>query len=498
MKLAIVTKNAIHGGVEALIALHQRHTGAEVFVCGGFDQPELTPFTYTYCRTADDLRLALRQGRYEVIEYHWLFEKDVAVILESGIPCLEVVHRTDTAECDKQVPHVLVTHSQFLAEFLLEQTGRTAHVIPNAIDVEQFADHTALPVPERYVMGAITKYDLGKGMDLVLRAWARVQGVIGEHVSLRMYGEGALAEYLQRMILVLGLRDVEIRGPIRGPERYLPEFSCIVHPSRMEGMPIAIQEALACNLPVIATALPGMEEFNARAAEALGTAPLTLVPPDDVDALASAMLAYGHSRVRTAPCGLTRPYIEATYGAAQHMAAMHAVYEEARQAAGQRAPARAPVFLVNGTQPTLLVLGEPTVTLNAACAILAVMGWNVVQQVSSLSRAHVQVRSNYLKVKTVTPDVVTRPLVVLCASADTVPIAASLNPQATAYWPADESGDVVVEGFARQYADVIITPGESTSAFTQTRGQWFATSASATGELLAELSERLLGVFCAA
>jgi glycosyltransferase involved in cell wall biosynthesis len=76
-----------------------------------------------------------------------------------------------------------------------------------------------------------------------------------------------------------------IRLPFDGPvERFLLGFDLFVLPSRWESLPIAILEAMACGLPVLATDVGGVREV---------VTPETgrLVPPRDPGALAGALAA---------------------------------------------------------------------------------------------------------------------------------------------------------------------------------------------------------------
>lgn len=461
MKLAICTKNGTHGGVEALIGLHQRELDADVFVCGGVDQPELTPFEYVYVEKPATLLDLLRAGQYGVVEYHWLFAPFVEAVRDSGLPCVEVVHRTDTAECDKSVPHVLVAHSEFLAHYVDDQCGREVAVIPNAIDVESFPDVTAQSPHETLVIGGITKYDPSKGMDLLLRAWGMIQHEVAPNTRIQLYGEGDWAEYLRRMSAVLGLRDVTIGPPIKGPEHYLGEFDLIVHPSRMEGMPIAIQEALACNLPVIATALDGMVEFNERSKAEVPGGVMTLVPPDDVSALADAIKSCVMGR------SATREYIRKHYGKTQHLVRMRDAYYRAIEIAGQqqsravaqrghRAFVRQPRFMIGGAQPTMIVLGMTLAMLrdSALLAFFAHSGWNVVALDYTLEKPFVQVGPNLLVSRVIDSDMVTRPLAIYVADPACAAMTVMLNPQAVIYQPAVDERDATQHEYLWQYADL--------------------------------------------
>jgi glycosyltransferase involved in cell wall biosynthesis len=85
---------------------------------------------------------------------------------------------------------------------------------------------------------------------------------------------------------VPGVRFV---GPLTGPslEACFAAADLLVLPSRAEPYGMVVTEALACGVPVLATAVDGLPE--ALGHTSTGAVPGLLVPPDDPDALAEAL-----------------------------------------------------------------------------------------------------------------------------------------------------------------------------------------------------------------
>jgi glycosyltransferase involved in cell wall biosynthesis len=104
------------------------------------------------------------------------------------------------------------------------------------------------------------------------------------HGRAAVVGSGALEPDVRAAIAASGLDGVVTWLPFVGPvERYLQGFDLYVLPSRWESMPIAVMEAMACGLPVLATDVGGTGEAvvdgeNGR-----------LVPAGDTAALAGAL-----------------------------------------------------------------------------------------------------------------------------------------------------------------------------------------------------------------
>jgi glycosyltransferase involved in cell wall biosynthesis len=114
---------------------------------------------------------------------------------------------------------------------------------------------------------------------------------------------------------------VEFTGYLDSPSAvasFLRTIDVFVMPSRWEGLPNALLEALACGVPVVATDVPGMAE--AAADNAL------LVPPNQPAALADAICRLLASPIR--PAALSLQSFEDV--AAMHLAVFERAYSRRR------------------------------------------------------------------------------------------------------------------------------------------------------------------------
>jgi glycosyltransferase involved in cell wall biosynthesis len=131
---------------------------------------------------------------------------------------------------------------------------------------------------------AVGRLEYQKGFDLLLRAFARVSA---RHPQWRLVilGEGSRRSELERLRDRLGLRGrVEMPGRVKEPQEVLTQSSLFVLPSRYEGSPMALSEAMACGLAVIAAdCRSGPREVIRDGVDG------KLVPSEDMTALADAM-----------------------------------------------------------------------------------------------------------------------------------------------------------------------------------------------------------------
>ena len=123
-----------------------------------------------------------------------------------------------------------------------------------------------------------------KGIDVLIRALAQTVGAARDW-TLTLVGDGPEREALERQVQQAGLQEqVQFLGFRSDPQTFLLQAGVFVLPSRFEGMPNALLEAMAAGLAVVVTdASPGPLEVVVNGVSGL------VVPTDDPSALADAL-----------------------------------------------------------------------------------------------------------------------------------------------------------------------------------------------------------------
>ena len=161
-------------------------------------------------------------------------------------------------------------------------------VIPNGVDRE-FWDGagSAAGVDARVPMVlSVGRLDRVKGHDVLLRAFPRVLDRV-PGARLVIVGDGGDRAALAALAAELGIAQaVRFAGQLRAAEvrGHLRAARVFVLPSRSEGLPIALLEAMAAGVPVVATAAGGTPEVLEGGCG-------VLVPPEDAAALGEAVAA---------------------------------------------------------------------------------------------------------------------------------------------------------------------------------------------------------------
>ena len=154
-------------------------------------------------------------------------------------------------------------------------------VIPNGVSMSQFKSKDRNWDPARLLIVGRVVYQ--KGIDQLLNALA---GLLDLDWDLTVVGDGPQREPLEEMAHQIGIADRvrflgwKSKGDLVG--RY-QEANLFVYPSRHEGMPNVVLEAMATGLPVIASNIAGNEELVLHGKTGL------LVQSDDLSGLREAI-----------------------------------------------------------------------------------------------------------------------------------------------------------------------------------------------------------------
>lgn len=254
------------------------------------------------------------------------------VAAELGIP--SIAHLRDIIKLSSQAVADLNCHTRLLAVSEATRQSHAAgglaaekiHVLYNGVDLDRFHPRPksgylhrelALP-PEIQLVGTIGQIGVRKGLDVLARAAVLLKDelpnvhylVVGQRWSdkpesrkfeadLRTTGTSELAGRMH----FLGFRD--------DVERIFKELTLLAHPARQEPLGRVLLEAAASGVAVVATDVGGTREIFPPDSHAA-----RLVPPDDADALAAAMLdLIGNKSLRARIAAAARRRAEEAFNA---------------------------------------------------------------------------------------------------------------------------------------------------------------------------------------
>jgi glycosyltransferase involved in cell wall biosynthesis len=174
---------------------------------------------------------------------------------------------------------------------------------------------------ERFVLGCLARLEEQKGHRYLLEALAKVSA----NVHVLIAGDGRLRQALETQAKQLGIAErVSFLGTRRDVADILAALDAYVMPSLWEGLSLAMLEAMAAQLPVIASDVGGVSQVAADGAWCLR------VPPADVPALAAAIgrLATESTERRAALGEQARRRVEAAFSLEAMLRRLTRIYDE--------------------------------------------------------------------------------------------------------------------------------------------------------------------------
>lgn len=212
---------------------------------------------------------------------------DLAIMTRSGITAARI---RETLAGAARV--ICVSESLWERACALGAAAERCRVVPNGIDPARFAPLPRAECRTRLGIGGdermivfIGNMDPVKGVDVLLQALAAIDR---DPPLAILIGSGRRLGAYERQAAALGLSGrVTFAGPVphRDTALFLNAADLLVLPSRSEGCPNVVLEALACGTPVVASSVGGVPELIRSPEQGI------LVPPRQPAALAEAIVS---------------------------------------------------------------------------------------------------------------------------------------------------------------------------------------------------------------
>lgn len=159
---------------------------------------------------------------------------------------------------------------------------KTVYIPGVGIDIDQFKKGTIDIEKKRAELGlqdedimllSVGELSARKNHEIVIRALHELEN---PHVKYFICGEGELEQYLGDLIWKLGMKNkVKLLGYRTDISELCQSADLFIFPSRQEGLPVALMEAIACKTPVICSKIRGNTDlvrdylFNGNDVQAL-------------------------------------------------------------------------------------------------------------------------------------------------------------------------------------------------------------------------------------
>jgi len=198
----------------------------------------------------------------------------------------------------------LLVHSEATKETALKNAPWLGeikvHLLYKGIDLNKFS-----PTDNRTenVVGFAGQFIPRKGLHSLMKAWSMVDHQYSQELqdkpTLHLVGDGPMKSQLQNWRnSLISPNQVIIDQHTENMPAFYQKIGLLVMPSLSEGFGLVAAEALACGVPVIASKTSSLPEIVSHEKTGL------LIPPDDAEALAGAIVQLLNNRNQCQQFGL--------------------------------------------------------------------------------------------------------------------------------------------------------------------------------------------------
>ena len=224
------------------------------------------------------LRRIMEQERPDVVHTHLNIIKYAAAAAKlAGIQrCVHTVHNLADKEAEGRIQKIVngfyfahgwsvpVALSPEVQRSIGEFYGLPLNKVPvvfNGIDLGRCMQKRTYTLGETIVLTHIGRFNEQKNHEGLLQAFA---GILVQHPNCRLdlLGDGELMEQTRAKAKELGISEhVRFLGAQNNVYPYLQQTDVFLLPSRYEGMPMTLIEAMGTGLPIAASAVGGVPDM---------------------------------------------------------------------------------------------------------------------------------------------------------------------------------------------------------------------------------------------
>ena len=175
--------------------------------------------------------------------------------------------------------------------------------VPDGVDLDLINEYVTAPAFSRrdvglkdddFVLISVGRLDPKKGVQYLIEAFTKVAEEIPE-VKLVLIGEGSDEEMIKKMMYERKIEDTVLQAKKISDRELFSYYSLsdvFITPTLYEGLPQVILEAMACGLPIVATETGENTQVVENGVNGI------LVPPENPDEMANAMIMLKDSKIR--------------------------------------------------------------------------------------------------------------------------------------------------------------------------------------------------------
>jgi glycosyltransferase involved in cell wall biosynthesis len=232
------------------------------------------------------LKRHIVQGNYDVVHAHlfptfyWISIVSRLMIRKDKPRFILTEHSTHNRRREKSILRPLeryiyssfdrvISVSEKTHQNLIEWLGLVDDdrfvVIPNGVNISHFSEAIAYQrwqlntrfTEKTKLICMVGRFSEAKDQKTVIRSLEHLP----QHIHLLLVGEGPLIEEHKRLVMELNLEErVHFLGFRKDVSRILKTVDIVVLSSHWEGLPLVAVEGMATGKPVIAAAVPGLQE----------------------------------------------------------------------------------------------------------------------------------------------------------------------------------------------------------------------------------------------